>query len=37
MSNRLVATEDSPYLQQHKENQIDWYHWGDEAFEKAKR
>jgi len=36
MSNRL-ALEDSPYLQQHKDNPVDWYPWGDEAFEKAKR
>ncbi len=35
MSNRL-ALEDSPYLQQHKENPFDWYPWCDEAFEKAK-
>jgi hypothetical protein len=35
MSHRL-ALEDSPYLQQHKENPIDWYPWCDEAFEKAK-
>ena len=34
MSNRLEK-EDSPYLQQHKENPVDWYPWGDEAFEKA--
>lgn len=36
MSNRL-ALEDSPYLQQHKDNPFDWYPWGDEAFEKAKK
>lgn len=35
MSNRL-ALEDSPYLQQHKDNPIEWYPWCDEAFEKAK-
>ena len=35
MSNRL-ATEDSPYLQQHKDNPVDWYPWCDEAFKKAK-
>lgn len=35
MSNRL-ALEDSPYLQQHKDNPFDWYGWCDEAFEKAK-
>ncbi|HEX5623412.1 MAG TPA: thioredoxin domain-containing protein [Sulfuricurvum sp.] len=36
MSNRL-ALEDSPYLQQHKDNPFDWYGWCDEAFERAKR
>lgn len=36
MSNRL-AFEDSPYLQQHKENPLDWYPWCDEAFERAER
>lgn len=35
MSNRL-AFEDSPYLQQHKDNPLDWYPWCDEAFEKAR-
>ncbi|MCF6330175.1 MAG: DUF255 domain-containing protein [Sulfurimonas sp.] len=34
MSNRLEK-EDSPYLQQHKENPVDWYPWSDEAFKKA--
>ena len=33
--NRL-AQETSPYLQQHRDNPVDWYPWGDEAFEKAK-
>ena len=36
MSNRL-AREKSPYLLQHKENPVDWYPWGEEAFQKAKR
>jgi hypothetical protein len=36
MSNRLKL-EDSPYLQQHKENPVDWYPWCEEAFEKAKK
>lgn len=36
MSNRL-AQEDSPYLQQHKENPVDWWPWCDEAFQTAKR
>lgn len=33
--NRL-AHETSPYLQQHADNPVDWYPWGDEAFTKAK-
>ena len=36
MSNRLEI-EDSPYLQQHKENPVDWWPWCDEAFEKAQK
>jgi uncharacterized protein len=35
-SNRLVH-EKSPYLLQHAYNPVDWYPWGEEAFEKAKR
>jgi uncharacterized protein YyaL (SSP411 family) len=34
--NRLIHAK-SPYLQQHATNPVDWYEWGDEAFEKAKR
>ena len=36
MPNRLIA-ETSPYLRQHAENPVDWFPWGDEAFEKARR
>ena len=36
MSNRLEK-EDSPYLQQHKENPVDWWPWCDEAFLKAEK
>ncbi len=36
MPNRL-AIETSPYLLQHAENPVDWYPWGDEAFEIAKQ
>ncbi len=36
MANRL-QNEHSPYLQQHANNPVDWYPWGDEAFEKAKK
>ncbi len=32
--NRL-RNEKSPYLLQHAENPVDWFPWGDEAFEKA--
>ena len=34
MSNRL-ADETSPYLRQHRDNPVDWYPWGDEAFAAA--
>ena len=34
--NRLSA-ETSPYLQQHAENPVDWYPWGEEALDKARR
>src|SRR5262249_18544131 len=34
--NRL-ARERSPYLLQHAANPVDWYPWGDEAFDKARR
>ncbi|MGB0112118.1 MAG: DUF255 domain-containing protein, partial [Ilumatobacteraceae bacterium] len=33
--NRL-ADETSPYLRQHRDNPVDWYPWGAEAFEAAK-
>lgn len=36
MPNRL-AKETSPYLQQHKDNPVDWYPWGEEALEKARQ
>ncbi|HEY1279910.1 MAG TPA: thioredoxin domain-containing protein [Acidimicrobiales bacterium] len=32
--NRL-AGETSPYLRQHRDNPVDWYPWGDEAFARA--
>ena len=34
--NRLVF-EQSPYLLQHATNPIDWYPWGEAAFDKARR
>ena len=36
MANHLIA-EKSPYLQQHAHNPVDWYPWGDAAFDKARR
>src|SRR5690349_5083263 len=35
MPNRL-ASETSPYLQQHAHNPVDWYPWGEEALERAR-
>ncbi|MFP5316930.1 MAG: thioredoxin domain-containing protein [Acidimicrobiia bacterium] len=34
--NRL-ADETSPYLQQHRDNPVDWYPWGEEAFARARQ
>jgi uncharacterized protein YyaL (SSP411 family) len=34
--NRL-ALETSPYLRQHADNPVDWYPWGEEALERARR
>ncbi|MFW9767796.1 MAG: thioredoxin domain-containing protein [Candidatus Thorarchaeota archaeon] len=34
--NRL-SKEKSPYLLQHEDNPVDWYPWGEEAFDKAKK
>ena len=35
-TNALIK-EHSPYLQQHAHNPVNWYPWGKEAFEKAKK
>src|SRR3954468_2663541 len=35
MPNRL-AHETSPYLQQHANNPVDWYPWGEEALQRAR-
>ncbi len=35
-TNRLIL-ETSPYLLQHAHNPVDWYPWGDEAFDTARR
>ncbi|HEY0088912.1 MAG TPA: thioredoxin domain-containing protein, partial [Candidatus Lokiarchaeia archaeon] len=34
--NQLI-NEKSPYLLQHANNPVDWYSWGDNAFEKARK
>ncbi|HEY8559961.1 MAG TPA: thioredoxin domain-containing protein [Pyrinomonadaceae bacterium] len=34
-TNRLI-NETSPYLLQHAHNPVDWYAWGEEAFERAR-
>ena len=35
MPNKL-ASQNSPYLLQHKDNPVDWFPWGEEAFSKAR-
>ncbi len=35
-TNRLIL-ESSPYLLQHAHNPVNWYAWGDEPFERARR
>lgn len=35
-TNRLIHAA-SPYLLQHAHNPVDWYEWGDEALQKAKK
>ncbi len=35
-TNRLIR-ETSPYLLQHAHNPVNWFPWGEEAFEKARR
>ena len=34
MTNRLSEAS-SPYLRQHRDNPVDWYQWGDDAFAEA--
>lgn len=34
--NRLISQK-SPYLQQHAHNPVNWYPWGNEAFEESRR
>src|SRR5436305_983996 len=35
MPNRLAAAT-SPYLLQHKDNPVDWWQWGEDAFAEAR-
>jgi len=37
MKTNRLANETSPYLQQHQHNPVDWYAWGEEAFEAARK
>jgi len=32
-----LSASSSPYLLQHAENPVEWYPWGEEAFERARR
>ena len=34
--NRLI-NEKSPYLLQHAHNPVDWFPWGDEAFNRQRQ
>jgi uncharacterized protein YyaL (SSP411 family) len=36
MHTNHLAQQKSPYLLQHAHNPVDWYPWGEEAFEKAR-
>ena len=36
-SENRLADSTSPYLRQHAANPVDWYTWGPEAFERARR
>lgn len=35
--NNQLIHESSPYLLQHAHNPVNWYPWGQEALDKAKR
>ncbi|WP_088348438.1 MULTISPECIES: thioredoxin domain-containing protein [Rhodomicrobium] len=37
MSYNRLSQETSPYLLQHKDNPVDWWPWGEEAFAEAQR
>ena len=32
-----LSNASSPYLKQHADNPVDWYEWGDEALQAAKK
>jgi len=32
-----LSSEKSPYLLQHADNPVEWYPWGEEAFQKAEK
>ncbi|MED1818094.1 DUF255 domain-containing protein [Bacillus subtilis] len=34
---KRLINDKSPYLLQHAHTPVDWFPWGEEAFEKAKR
>ena len=36
MKTNRLSNEKSPYLLQHQYNPVDWFPWGDEAFQKAR-
>ena len=36
MKKNRLALESSPYLLKHADNPVDWFPWGEEAFEKAR-
>ena len=37
MHTNALIHETSPYLLQHAHNPVNWYPWGEEAFERARR
>ena len=37
MDNNLLSKETSPYLLQHKDNPVNWYGWGEDAFVQAEK
>ena len=37
MQRNRLAAETSPYLQQHADNPVDWFPWGEEALARARR